>query len=139
MICADNRDTWAYVYRPGIQSGFDSSSSKIAVYSCLACLYPRRANERGELSRTRDGRRRIVLPILPSSMTLGDDHREGANVLLPPALPVPRSLYLGPFALRRLLRASFSSFSSFSSSVSLLPSPLLLSSFPRGYPTLELS
>lgn len=36
-----------------------------------------------------DGRRRIVLPILPSSMTLGDDHREGANVLLPPALPFP--------------------------------------------------
>lgn len=22
MICADNRDTWAYVYRPGIQPGF---------------------------------------------------------------------------------------------------------------------
>lgn len=78
-----------------LQPGFDSSSSKIAgaACSCLVCLYPRRANERGELSRTRDGRRRIVLPILPSSMTLGDDHREGANVLFPPALPVPRFSY----------------------------------------------
>lgn len=124
MICADNRDTWAYVYRPGIQ--FDSSSSKIAgaVYSCLpGCLYPRRANERGELSRTRDGRRRIVLPILPSSMTLGDDHREGANVLLPPALPVPRSPYLGPFALRRPLRSFSSSSSSFSFYRCSLPLP----------------
>jgi len=90
-----------------------------------------------------DGRRRIVLPILPSSMTLGDDHREGANVLLPPAFPFPVSLCLSPFALRRPLRFFFSSSSSSSSTISfcfvlllfllmLLPSSLLLRLFPAG-------
>lgn len=79
-----------------------------------------------------DGRRRIVLPILPSSMTLGDDHREGANVLLPPALS--RS----PFSLSAWVSSRFgapcapslppSSASSFSFSSRCCP--LLLSSSP---------
>lgn len=93
----------------------------------FSILHPRRASKResertSELSRTRDGRRRIVLPILPSSMTLGDDHREGANVLLPPRCsppsppPLPPALppagfpafspCLSPFALRRPMRCS---------------------------------
>lgn len=68
-------------------------------------------------------------------MTLGDDHREGANVLLPPALPVPRSLYLGPFALRRPLRSFSSSSSSFSFyRCSLPPFPLVSFVFPPRVP-----
>lgn len=74
----------------------------------------------------RDGRQRIVLPILPSSMTLGDDHREGANVLLllppyPPfSPPAPRSSC--PGSLRR------SPPEPSSSSDLLFPPPLLPSS-----------
>lgn len=103
MICADNRDTWAYVYRPGIQSGFDSSSYEIAGAGAAALpasiLHPSSLTLAPSYREREDGRWRIVLPILPSSMTLGDDHREGANVLLPLSLP-SRSSFSLPGSLR---------------------------------------
>jgi len=104
------------------------ASSPVCLYLPLCYILGERARSPLELSRTRDGRRRIVLPILPSSMTLGDDHREGANVLLPPA--VPPSPVLGPFALRRPLCPTSSSSSS-SVSSSILPPAVAPFSLPR--------